>query len=103
MAKNADILHTHTGSENDPHREPSHLIENEPMEGTPFRLVGNKDRGYFATWGKYRVTEVHETMAQARETILEMNWTEVMTCCMAVAMQVIEERLITAPGTTIKL
>lgn len=95
--------HTPTESGNDPNNKSYHLIHNEPVEDTPFRVVGNEERGYFLTWGKYRISEPQPTLQKAKDDVSKwQNWNMVLTCCMAVAMQVIEERLITAPGTTIK-
>lgn len=34
----------------------SRLITMDPIEGTPFKLCGNDETGYFIAFGKYRLT-----------------------------------------------
>lgn len=50
------------------------LITNEPIEGTPFRLVGNLSQGYAITLGKYRLTEPKKTVMEALQPIVDHDW-----------------------------
>lgn len=50
------------------------LATNEPIDGTPFRLIGTKENGYFIVLGKYRITEIKETEGEALELLITNNW-----------------------------
>lgn len=50
-----------------------HLVQREPIKGTPFVLTNIGD-GWFVTLGKYRVTENYETMEGAGTKVDVKNW-----------------------------
>lgn len=35
----------------------SEVIKREPIEGTPFEIIGNQEKGYFIALGKFKITE----------------------------------------------
>lgn len=47
------------------------LLEREPVDGTPFYIVGNPEIGYKLTWGKFTFTD--EPLKTGEEVI---NWYE---------------------------
>lgn len=42
-------------------------MEREHIGGTPYWVVGNSDRGYFITFGKWQMTEPEKTLEEALE------------------------------------
>lgn len=54
------------------HSEPE--ITNQPVEYTPFRLIGQKNKGYFITIADQRLSEYFETEAEALQSINDKNW-----------------------------
>lgn len=47
----------HTGKEIEEEIEKEQLIEREKVEGTPFWIIGDKEKGYFLIMGKHKLTE----------------------------------------------
>lgn len=48
---------------------------NEGIEwAKPFKLVGNEEQGYCVTFGKYRISEIHRTGAEALEELKNEPW-----------------------------
>lgn len=43
----------------------SQLVEQEPIENTPFKVVGNENYGYFVALGNKRLTEPQPTKDEA--------------------------------------
>lgn len=49
-------------------------FHSEPLDNTPFRIIGNSEVGYFLTMGKYRLTEHYNTVDEVIETINREQW-----------------------------
>lgn len=64
----------HTSTEID-NKENSPLIEREKIPNTPFWIVGNEERGYKLTWGKYTfMDEPAKTMEDTYEWYVTHMW-----------------------------
>ncbi|AXH75282.1 MAG: hypothetical protein [Microviridae sp.] len=50
------------------------LISNESIKGTPFKITGNEDLGYFLSMGKYRLTEPTKTKEEVLNELEENKW-----------------------------
>lgn len=47
----------------------------EPVENTPFWIVGNTEEGFAITLGQYRVSQgLYKTAADAKDAIYERDW-----------------------------
>lgn len=66
------------------------LVTNEEIEGTPFRLVGNKEKGYFIAFGKYKLTETEETKTAATNKLTTNQW-DVLTALITSCIEATEE------------
>lgn len=75
-----DMLRTQMNAEGRPTSKPSssNLIINEPIDGTPLRLVGITDtsqdtlrikHGYFIALGNNRVSEIYNTQQEALDLV----------------------------------
>lgn len=68
------------------------LMMNEPIEGTAFRLMGGEMQGgYFASIGKYRITDVMESPEKVKEKIARKDWDTIGILAVALAQIAIEE------------
>lgn len=54
--------------------ESKQLIERTEIPGTPFTAISTEGR-HFATWGKYRIGEDKDTLAEVMEEYEEVSWT----------------------------
>lgn len=52
----------------------SEPMTNEEVKGTPFRIVGNHDKGYFVALGYHRLTETSQNKATLYEQISHYDW-----------------------------
>jgi len=71
--KQSEILNTQSNTEETLNKN-SHLTTNEPIEETPFRLVGNTETGYAITMGKYRLTKWTKTKEEALNKLETESW-----------------------------
>lgn len=86
-----DILRTQLGVD-EPHNSTySKLLEREPMEDTPFWIIGSEKEGYFATLGKYQLTEKFPTKDGVQNHIDTKVWDIVMKVVGIVASELITE------------
>lgn len=71
-----DILNTQTSTE-EVHKKNSNLelITMDEVPGTPFKITGTEEKGYFLTLGKYRLTEYYETKTEALDRLILEQWT----------------------------
>lgn len=52
----------------------NYSMTNEPIKGTPFRLIGNNTQGYSLAVGKYKLTEPKETREDALRILTKVDW-----------------------------
>lgn len=70
-----DILNTQNYAENDLSKESSsELIHKEPIENTPLWVIGNKETGYFLSIHNYRITEIYNTIDEAKDRLKIESW-----------------------------
>lgn len=60
------------------------LITNEPIEDTPFRLIGNPTNGYAIAIGMHRLTEPKPTIEKAKEVLLNVQWNLIANMIVAI-------------------
>lgn len=67
-----DTLHSQMSANGEHIDKPtsSRLVEKEPVENTPFWLVGSEETGFFLTYNKYRITDTYETKEQALNRLI---------------------------------
>lgn len=66
------------------------LISNEPIKGTPFRMVGNEFNGYFIGLKNYKITDTYDTKEEALERLEAEKW-EVIARIITIMYAVIKE------------
>lgn len=73
---NGSLLDTLTNVDKDQNKEQSTIkYQNEPIEGTPFWIVGNNEEGFIITLGKYRVSKVkYDTVDDCYEALETDMW-----------------------------
>lgn len=57
----------HTETENGDNQISSKVVTNEPIDNTPFRIIGNEEKGYWAAFGQYRISPIYKTELMIRE------------------------------------
>ncbi|AXH76649.1 MAG: hypothetical protein [Microviridae sp.] len=55
-------------------KENSRLLTREPIEKTPFYIVGNDEIGWKITWGKYALSEIIEMRTEADRWLENNHW-----------------------------
>lgn len=69
-----ELLNTQTNAPNTP-KEPSseieQLIEREQISGSPFWIIGDQEKGYFLTFGKWQLTEPYQTKLDVLNSLKE--------------------------------
>lgn len=71
-------LTTPTSAEKDQNNSTSlneYDTTNEPIEFTPFRMVGDKQKGYAATFGKYKLTDEFKTQGELLRYLEQNHYT----------------------------
>lgn len=72
---NSELLNLHTTTESkNTHKQQSNseLIHTEDVGS--FKIVGNEERGYFVSLGKYRLTEARTTIEECKKLIETKDW-----------------------------
>lgn len=68
-------LHTNTDQKNTDNKPSnSELIETEEVTGTPLKIVGNDEYGYFAAIGHFKLSTPVKSKQQVREAIHNKDW-----------------------------
>lgn len=57
----------------------SELLGRMSIENTPFEIVGNKEMGYFAALGKFRITVPYQTPEEVQRFIDNNTYTVMLT------------------------
>lgn len=60
------------------------IITNEPIENTPFRLIGNPAQGYAIAIGLKRLTEPKPTIEEAKEILTSIEWNFIANMIVAI-------------------
>lgn len=90
--KQRDILNTQSHVEEIHKQDSTKLIEREPIENTPFWIVGNTENGYILTMGKYKVTQKKfNSIKEAREELENNTWELMLTVIAIVTNDIIEQ------------
>lgn len=71
--KQGDLLHTQSNVEETPNNK-STLITHNKIEGTPFYVTGNEEKGYFIRLGDYKISEAKQTEDEAIKDLEENKW-----------------------------
>lgn len=73
-------------------QDSSELVENHPLEGTPFvaRKIGEQ---WFLTMGKYKIAEGFSTITEAIEATKDASWDMLMKVALVIAQDVVAEEI----------
>jgi hypothetical protein len=65
------------------------VVYQEQIENTPFKIVGNKQRGYFLSMGLYRISDNLQSPKAVKEWLKNNQWhvTGNMVVCMLETMK----------------
>lgn len=78
--KQRDILNTQNNAEETHNVDYSKkIVTREPIDNTPFWVVGNEEQGYSIVMGKYRLTETAITPEKAIEKLETEKWKIITT------------------------
>lgn len=71
-----ELLNTLNSSERDQFKLKSNTeeIQQEQIEGTPFKIIGNNEKGYFLAFGPYKITENQPTITDTKELLESRMW-----------------------------
>lgn len=73
--KQAELLSTQSNVEENQSKEPSsELIHREDVENTPFQVVGNDEKGWIITIGRFKLTENRPTKIEALQELQIRPW-----------------------------
>lgn len=89
--KQGDLLNTQSNADGTHNSTYSKLIEREPMQNTPFWIIGTEEEGYFATLGKYQITEKFPTKQAVKDHIDTQVWEIIMKIVGIIASDMIME------------
>lgn len=78
-----DIASTHTDADLTDN-SPSNLINQEPVENTPFTLITTEE-GSFCAMGLYRITEVYNRKDHAILAATSLTWNNIVTVMMIIS------------------
>jgi hypothetical protein len=78
-----DIASTHTDADL-MDNSPSSLINQEPVENTPFTLITTNE-GSFCAMGLYRITEIYPSKDEAISKATSLTWNNLVTVMMIIA------------------
>lgn len=82
---NTELLKLQSNADSDPNSTPSsELIERVEVVGTPFHVIGNEEKGYFLSIGKYRLTENRKTKDDALAEMNSNMWNIMMNLCIII-------------------
>lgn len=80
--KQQELLQSQTSVENsnsDNNNSLPELLTIEPLENTPFKVVGNDETGYFIALGKYKITNHYEDATKAIEYLKTNQWNVIIS------------------------
>lgn len=78
------------------------LIEAHPYNDTKIVIRGHKDKGYFATIGNQRISDVKETVGEIEDLLDERDWNILMNIIAFILERVISESTIKEEINTIE-
>lgn len=81
------------GTNNKENSSNEELIERVKIPWTPFYVVGTPERGYFVTFGKYKITEQKPTKVEAIGDLEKERWNVTVTVAGLVQEMMIEEEV----------
>lgn len=96
--KQRDILNSQHNIENNPNSNSSPLIIREPIENTPFWIVGTEEKGYMAVMGKYKITEQFTTKEEVKQEIIKKDWEVIIKVVSIIIQEVVANELRTKPA-----
>lgn len=81
-----ELLNTQNNVEESlPSQQSSEMAEMDVIEGTPFTVVGNEERGYFIAIGKFRISEVKPTREEAECLLSTDRWNVIVNLIVTLA------------------
>lgn len=89
--KHADILNIQNGTEENQNKENSSLIHREQIENSGIWIIGSEDKGYFATFAKFKLTENMDTPEHVKYFIEDFKW-DIITKIIACTVQLWDEQ-----------
>lgn len=72
--KHSELLQSQMNVKEMDNKNSSKLIEREHIPGTPFHVIGMKDKGWFLIMGNYKITEDYATKDEAINQLAESHW-----------------------------
>lgn len=107
-----DLSNTHTNADVNQHKppysndigndnehldeEPDELMERQQVRNTPFWIVGNKIDGYYLLMGKYRLSEVFNTIDEVQQWHEQNTWNIILS--MIIAVNHTDKQLVETPN-----
>lgn len=75
MKSQAELLTSLTNAEEQDKQPSSKLVTNEPIEGAAgIRVTGNDETGYYATIGKYILSDKYNTPEEVIKAVKRKDW-----------------------------
>lgn len=71
----------------------SELIHREPIEHTPFWIVGNEELGYKLVMSKYQLTETYDTIEEVKQLLVTQKWNIISNMIVTLHMRIAEEAI----------
>lgn len=69
------------------HKAESGDFTNEQIAGTPFRLIGDKDKGYCIVLGEHRLTDIVRKKQQAIDFMEKKHWLFLTNVTIAICLE----------------
>lgn len=90
-AETREQLKSQMSAEETDNSESTELIHRERFEGSPFYIVGNEEKGYFAAMGKHKVADSQSETVEGVKVYLMDNSYQVTLWMIAVVLTLKEE------------
>lgn len=91
--KQRDILNTQNNIENNPNSNSSQLISKDPIQNTPFWIVGTEETGFMGVMGKYKITENFKTKDEALQELIKQDWATIINVVSIIVQETVAHEL----------
>lgn len=86
-------MNTQNNTENNPNSNSSQLISRDPIQNTPFWIVGTEETGYMGVMGKYRITERFPTKEQVEQEMIRQDWATIINVVSIIVQETVAHEL----------
>lgn len=76
-----------------PEQPNEELLEQHELEGTPFKAVGNKERGYFLALGRNKLTNEFKDPDEVKDALEKNKWNVIVNLIVQISNLTVNEQI----------